>query len=148
MAPRRKQQETEPREQGREVKLRLPESIMKFIEERAKADRRPINKTIITLLTEAPGWEHMTNLDDLSRRYEAMLNMAEVSFARYSSEIARQVLTRRLVNTLDMFLQTGLELELDPVMLSWFNELRVIRAEMRNQESQERIANPDRTTKR
>jgi hypothetical protein len=47
-----------------------------------------------------------------------------------------------------MFLQTGLELELDPVMLSWFNELRVIRAEMRNQESQERIANPDRTTKR
>ena len=146
MAPRRKPQAAEPREQGREVKLRVPESIMKFIEERAQTERRPINATVIKLLSDAPYWEHMANLDDLSRRYEAMLNTAEVSFARYSSEIARQVLSRKLIETVDMMLQV--EWEVEPALQAYLAELRVVRAELRNHESQERAGNPDRIAKR
>jgi hypothetical protein len=147
MAARRKQQAAEPREQGREVKLRVPEPIMKFIEERARADRRPINATIIKLLSDAPYWEHMTNLDELSRRYEAMLNTAEVSFARYSSEITQQVLSRKFIETWDMIEQGEWEI-VDTALRAAFAAMRLARAEMRNQQTQERAATQDRTAKR
>jgi hypothetical protein len=148
MAPRRKTQTAERREQGREVKLRVPEHIMKFIEERAKADRRPINATVVKLLEDAPYWEHMATLDDLSRRYEDMFNRAEISFARYSQEIAWQVLSRKLVETVDLMLQAGFEADADPALRSWLHELRAVRAQMRIQQSQERTEGVDRTPKR
>jgi hypothetical protein len=148
MAPRRKQQATKPRQQGREVKLRVPESTMEFIEKRAEADRRPINATIVKMLEDAPYWEHMANLDDLSRRFEEMFNRAQISFARYSQEITWQVLSRRLVETVDLIEQMGLEAEAEPGLRSALNELRAVRAEMRIQQSQERPDAVDRSPKR
>jgi hypothetical protein len=148
MAPRRRQQAAEAREQGREVKLRVPERIMEFIEKRAEADRRPINATIVKMLEDAPYWEHMANLDDLSSRYEEMFNRAQISFARYSQEIAWQVLSRKLVETVDMILQGGFESEADPALRAALNELNAVRAEMRIQQSQERTKGVDRTPKK
>jgi hypothetical protein len=145
MAPRRKQQAAEPRQQGREVKLRVPESLMKFIEERAKADRRPINATIVKLLEGAPYWEHMANLDDLSDRFESMFNRAEITFARYSQEIAWQLYSRKLVETVDGILMLGLDAEAESALRGALNELRAIRAEMRIQQRQDRLEAVDRT---
>jgi hypothetical protein len=144
MAPRRKQQAAEPREQGREVKLRVPEYIMNLIEERAKADRRPINATIVNMLAKVSMWEQMEDLGELSRRYEAMLTTAEVSFARYSSEIEVQVLSRELLRTVDMLLLV----ESDEAVRAMIAQLRVVRAEMRKQQSQERTSSQDRTARR
>ena len=145
MAPRRKQQAAEPRQQGREVKLRVPEGLMKFIEERAKADRRPINATIVKLLEDAPYWEHMANLDNLSNRFENMFNRAEITFGRYSQEIAWQLYSRQLVETVDTILQMGFEAEAEPGLRAALNKLRIVRAEMQLQQRQDRLEAVDRT---
>ena len=62
------------------------------------------------------------------------------------STIARQVLSRKLIETVDMMLQV--EWEVEPALQAYFAELRVVRAELRNHESQERAGNPDRIAKR
>jgi hypothetical protein len=90
----------------------------------------------------------MANLDDLSSRYEEMFNRAQISFARYSQEIAWQVLSRKLVETVDMILQGGFESEADPALRAALNELNAVRAEMRIQQSQERTKGVDRTPKK
>jgi hypothetical protein len=90
----------------------------------------------------------MANLDDLSRRFEEMFNRAQISFARYSQEITWQVLSRRLVETVDLIEQMGLEAEAEPGLRSALNELRAVRAEMRIQQSQERPDAVDRSPKR
>jgi hypothetical protein len=122
---------------GREVKLRVPERIMEYIEGKARADRRPINATIVTILDDASDRETM---DELFSRHEALLDAAEVSFAgaevsfaRYSTEINWQVLSRRLIETVDIFLQSGFEAEASAPLRSALNELRVVRAEMQRE---------------
>jgi hypothetical protein len=138
MAPRRKQQQAAaPREQGREVKLRVPESIMKSIEERAAATRRPINATIVELLSKIPDLEEFAKLGLMSRRYEAMLNTAEVSFARYSSEIALQVLSRELLDAIDMLLDMEVDNKevTEAMRRPIFARLRVLRAQMKDSKS-------------
>jgi hypothetical protein len=143
MAPRRKQQASEPRQQGREVKLRVPESMMEFIERRAKADRRPINATIVNMLAKVPHLEETGTLADLLYRYQTTLAKAEVTFARYSADIVWQVLSRDLLNAVDGLLGA----EGDTAVRSWIARVRVTRAEMQNQ-LKERAAIPDRTAKR
>jgi hypothetical protein len=144
MAPRRKQQAAEPRQQGREVKLRVPEGLMKFIEERAKADGRPINATIVNMMAKVPHLEETGTLADLLYRYQTTLAKAEVTFARYSADIVWQVLSRDLLNAVDGLL--GAEKDTAAV-LSWIARVRVARAEMLDQ-LKERAAIPDRTAKR
>jgi hypothetical protein len=143
MAPRRKQKAAEPREQGREVKLRVPENIMKMVEQRAAGDRRPINATIVSMLALLPHLELIDDMDDLRKRYETMLSTAEVSFARYSSEITRQVLSRELLETVDKLL----EMETDHAIRHILARLRAVRAEMRNLATQERTGSLDRSPK-
>jgi hypothetical protein len=121
-------------EKGREVKLRVPERIMEFIEEKARTDRRPINATVITILEDATVREEM---DDLFRRHEVLLDAAEVSFARYSAEINWQILSRRLIETVDIILQSGFEAEADAALRAALNELRVVRAEMKRERPDE-----------
>jgi hypothetical protein len=137
MPTRQKRQATEPRQADREVKLRVPPPIMGFIEKRAKADRRPINATIVKLLERVPAWETYSDLNELSERYQDMFDMAEITLARYSKEIAWQVLSRELVDKIDIGLQMNYEVEASPSLRNWLNGLRAIRAQMRLQQNQE-----------
>jgi hypothetical protein len=149
MAPRRKQQATELRQQGKEVKLRVPERTMEFIQKRAKAEQRSINATIVKMLEQVPDLELFLKLDDLSARYEEMFNRAELSFARYSQEIAWQNLSRTLIETVDIILQGNFEAEADPPLRAALNELRAVRAQMRiQQKNEERTDFVDRSPKR
>ena len=121
--------------QAHEVRLRLPQFVMVWIEERARNEGRPINSVIASALAEYPQLEKRATQDMLNRRLEAMLNMSEVAFARYAAEINWHLLSNELLDAID----TVLAMEAEGDTRSAFAQLRLVRAEMKQERSRQRL---------
>jgi hypothetical protein len=89
---RRAKHATTPTE-GREFKLRLPEDIAQRIEAKAKAEGRPINRTIINELDEFPRLEAFRDLHELNN-----------VLARYGARIAWLDLSEELLRAVEAVL--------------------------------------------
>ena len=93
MAPPRKKRATAAADKVREYKVRMPEDVAHWIEERANRDQVPQNRVIINALARYPDLEaHPT--------FREMMQDNEVILARYSARIIVADLTDDLLGTL------------------------------------------------
>jgi hypothetical protein len=114
---------------------------MTWIEERARDEGRPVNSVIVSALMEYPELEQLPSQEILNRRLEAMLNMNEVAFARYAAEINWHLLSKKLLDQIDMILS----MEADGDTRTAFAQLRLVRAEMKQERSRQRLQQPPGT---
>jgi hypothetical protein len=121
MAPPRKRPRT-PHE-GVEFKLRVPDSIAKKIEARAKQEQRPMNRIVVNWLGEHERLEQFENFAELLRDLDVIV-------AQYGAEITRHKLTKELLAAVDTVLEGGAEKQA-------IDRLRAARITMRRHEESE-----------
>lgn len=118
MAPPRRKQRSRPNE-GREMKLRVPEDIAARIEKKAKAKDRPMNRIVIDELADFPALEERASFAEL-------LADMETTLARYGSRIVLADLDGPLLEAVDHVLAA----KTDGELRARLDKLRVLRRDM------------------